>query len=204
VARTNADWNRVKGQEVMANMIVQTGGDIDGVFGQNDDSAIGALAALEEASLNVPIFGMDAVQEARDLIAEGRLTASNIVFPSWIGGYNVVSVFDAVNGFVRTAPERFMYWVSPPLTAEGTEEGAFAVGSFVDKINEFDWELMSRVLHPDDWDPQNELHPRDPEEIWATRERPSGWENPLAESIESGEFDQIDQMYQDHYQRKII
>jgi ribose transport system substrate-binding protein len=203
VARVNADWNRVLGQEVMANMIVETGGDIDGVFGQNDDSAIGALAALEEAGLDIPIFGMDAVAEARDLITEGRLTTSNIVFASWVGGNNVVSVFDAVNGFIRTPPERFMEWISPPLTVDGAAP-AKKVSDYKDKINEFDWELMSRVLHPQDWDPQNELHPRDPDEIWSTRDRPTGWKNPLAGSIASGEFDRVDQLYQDHYNLKII
>ena len=201
VARQNADWDRAKGQQVMANMLVQTGGDVDGVFGQNDDIIIGAIAALEEAGVEAPTFGMDGVQEALDLISDGSLTSTSIVFPIWIGGYNVIQVFDAVNGFTRTDPERMMYWSSPPLTLDGAEP-AKSVRDVKDP--DYDWELMSRVLHPDDWDPQNEMYPMNPDEIWATRDRPSGWANPLQPSIESGEFDRVKNMYADHYQRKII
>ena len=97
----------------MANALVQTGNDVAGVFGQNDDMIIGAIAALAEAGVEATTFGMDGVQEAQDLIRDGSLTTTSIVFPIWIGGYNVVQIFDAVNGFVRTDPERMMYWNSP-------------------------------------------------------------------------------------------
>ena len=113
----------------------------------------------------------------------------------------MVQIFDAVNGFVRTDPERMMYWNSPPLTLEGGLP-AYAISAV--RESDYDWELMSRVLHPDDWDPQNELYPMNPDEIWATRDRPDGWVNPMQPSIDSGEFERVRQMYADHYQRKII
>ena len=50
---------------------------------------------------------------------------------------------------------------------------------------------MSRVLHPEDWDPQNELYPMNPAEIWATRDAPAGWVNPMQPSIDSGEFERV-------------
>ena len=201
VTRQNADWDRAKGQQVMANALVQTGNDVAGVFGQNDDMIIGAIAALAEAGVEAATFGMDGVQEAQDLIRDGSLTTTSIVFPIWIGGYNVVQIFDAVNGFVRTDPERMMYWNSPPLTIEG---GAPAYPLSDVQAPDYDWELMSRVLSPEDWDPQNELYPMNPDEIWATRDAPAGWVNPLQPSIDNGEFERVRQMYADHYQRKII
>ena len=203
VGRTNADWDRVKAQKAMADFIVQTGGNINGVFTQNDDIAIGALAALQEQNLKVPVFGMDGVKEALDYVRDGSLHATSIVFPTWIGGYNVVQVFDAANGFVRTAPERMMYWASPVLTREATPVSR-SISTYEDKTDKFDWELMSRVLHPEDWDPQNDLYPMDPAVIWATREKPAGWVNPIQASIDSGEFEAVRKMYADHYKRKII
>ena len=38
----------------------------------------------------------------------------------------------------------------------------------------------------------------------AERDRPADWESPLAESIASGLFDEIDQLSQDHYKLRII
>lgn len=203
VGRTNADWDRVKAQKAMADFIVQTGGKIDGVFTQNDDIAIGALAALQEQNLKVPVFGMDGVKEALDDVRDGTLYATSIVFPTWIGGYNVVQVFDAANGFVRSAPERMMYWASPVLTQKATKVSR-SVDTYEDKTSKFDWQLMSRVLHPEDWDPQNDLYPMDPAVIWATRQKPAGWVNPLQASIDGGEFEKVKKMYADHYVRKII
>jgi ABC-type sugar transport system substrate-binding protein len=203
VGRTNADWDRVKAQKAMADFIVQTGGKIDGVFTQNDDIAIGALAALQEQGKKVPVFGMDGVKEALDYVRDGSLLATSIVFPTWIGGYNVVQVFDAANGFVRSPPERMMYWASPVLTKKATKTSR-AISTYEDKTEKFDWELMSRVLHPEDWDPQNELYPMDPAVIWTTRKKPAGWVNPIQASLDSGEFEKVRKMYADHYIRKII
>jgi ribose transport system substrate-binding protein len=205
VARSNADWDRVKAQRLMADFIIQTGGKIDGVFTQNDDIAIGALAAMEEKGLKVPMFGMDGVKEALDLVRNGSMFSTSMVFPTWIGGYNVVQVFDAMNGFVRTAPERMMYWASPVLTLEGKGESK-KVNDYKDRTNKYDWELMSRVLHPNDWDPQNDLYPMDPAQIWATREKnkPAGWVSPVAASIKSGEFESIKTLYKDHYKTKVM
>jgi len=203
VGRTNADWDRVKSQKAMSDFIVQTGGKINGVFTNNDDIALGAIAALQEQGLNVPVFGMDGVKEALSDLREGSLYATNIVFPSWIGGYDIVQIFDAANGFVRTAPERMMYWTSPVLTLKETPVSR-PLSAYEDKTDKLDWELMSRVLHPKDWDPQNELYPMNPAQIWATRAKPKGWINPLQGSIDSGEFEAVRKLYADHYTRKII
>ena len=34
-----------------------------------------------------------------------------------------------------------------------------------------------------------------PDEIWATRDAPAGWVNPMQPSIDSGEFERVRQMY---------
>ena len=67
--------------------ILQAHPDLDGIFGVNDDSALGALAAVEKAGRlgRVTIVGFDAVPEARQAIAAGRVYADVVQQPRTIG-----------------------------------------------------------------------------------------------------------------------
>jgi ribose transport system substrate-binding protein len=67
--------------------ILQAHPDLDGIFGINDDSALGALAAVEKAGRlgRVTIVGFDAVPEARQAIAAGRIYADVVQQPRTIG-----------------------------------------------------------------------------------------------------------------------
>ena len=74
--------------------------DLDGIFGINDDSALGALAAVEKAGRQgrVTIVGFDAVPEARAAIAAGRLFADVIQQPRRIGRRTIEAVADHLAG----------------------------------------------------------------------------------------------------------
>jgi ribose transport system substrate-binding protein len=80
--------------------ILQAHGDLDGIFGINDDSALGALAAVEKAgrSGRVTIVGFDAIPEARAAIAEGKIYADVIQQPREIGARTVDAVADYLAG----------------------------------------------------------------------------------------------------------
>ncbi len=67
--------------------ILQAHADLDGIFGINDDSALGALAAVEKANRegSVKIVGFDAVPEARQAIKAGKIHADVIQKPDEIG-----------------------------------------------------------------------------------------------------------------------
>ncbi|PIE82123.1 MAG: galactoside ABC transporter substrate-binding protein [Cardiobacteriales bacterium] len=49
------------------------GQQIEVILANNDSMALGALQAAEERSLKLPIFGIDAIPIARDLVKQGRL-----------------------------------------------------------------------------------------------------------------------------------
>jgi ribose transport system substrate-binding protein len=80
--------------------ILQAHPDLDAIFGINDDSALGALAAVEKAgkSGRVKIVGFDAVPEARAAIAQGRMHADVIQQPRVIGQRTVQAVADYMAG----------------------------------------------------------------------------------------------------------
>jgi ribose transport system substrate-binding protein len=77
--------------------ILQAHRDLKGVFGINDDSALGALAAVKAAGLNgrVAIVGYDATPEARAAIARGDMYGDAIQYPAKIGATTV----DVIDGY---------------------------------------------------------------------------------------------------------
>lgn len=84
--------------------ILQTHRDLAGIFGINDDSALGALAAVEKAGRTgrVTIVGFDAVPEARGAIAAGKIYADVVQQPEEIGRRTIEAVKTYVSG--RSVP----------------------------------------------------------------------------------------------------
>jgi ribose transport system substrate-binding protein len=192
------EWNRDDARQVMAGFITAQGANINGVFCQNDDVGIGAMNALEEAGIEgVPVTGIDGNQETMGLILEGRYFGAYTQFPFWQAGYSCVRAVDAYLGWVPRAPERNMFTAGAFITADSAQQ---YLDRFFEGPDPFDWQLMSHVLHPDDWDPQNRVWPMDLEEMWSGVDKPEGWEmpEPLAQSIASGEFDEVAQEYEEH------
>jgi ribose transport system substrate-binding protein len=74
--------------------ILQAHPSLDAIFGINDDSALGALAAVEKAGRlgRVAIVGFDAVPEARAAIAQGRIYADVVQQPREIGRRTIETV----------------------------------------------------------------------------------------------------------------
>lgn len=75
--------------------------DLDAIFGINDDSALGALAAVESAGLQnkIKIVGFDATPEACNAILEGKALIADIAqYPKHIGKTAIETVADYLNG----------------------------------------------------------------------------------------------------------
>lgn len=81
--------------------LLQARQDINAIFGINDDSALGALAAVESAGLSgqMVIVGFDGTPEARKKIAEGSiLKADAVQFPDQIGITTIQTIQRYWNG----------------------------------------------------------------------------------------------------------
>ncbi|MEO6836151.1 MAG: substrate-binding domain-containing protein [Candidatus Tumulicola sp.] len=80
--------------------ILQAHKNLKGVFGINDDSALGALTAVKAAGLTgkVAIVGYDATPEARTQIASGAMYGDAIQFPNKIGATTVDVIHDYFGG----------------------------------------------------------------------------------------------------------
>jgi ribose transport system substrate-binding protein len=86
VGRPSGSGQRAKAMAVMEDML-QAHRDLNGVFGINDDSALGAAAVLESAGRkDVVVVGYDATPEARAAILRGSpLKADVVQYPRTIG-----------------------------------------------------------------------------------------------------------------------
>lgn len=103
VAELSADGKRDKAVRVMED-VLQSHPDLRGVFAINDDTALGALAAVESAGKvgKIKIVGYDATPEARSRIAAGAIHGDVVQNPRRIGELTIQAVHDHFSG--RTPP----------------------------------------------------------------------------------------------------
>jgi galactofuranose transport system substrate-binding protein len=75
-----ADFARAKGKEVMEAFIKSDGKNINAVYAHNDDMALGAIQALDEAGMNpgkdVVVISVDGVKGAFEAMVAGKLNAT--------------------------------------------------------------------------------------------------------------------------------
>jgi ribose transport system substrate-binding protein len=86
--------------------ILQAHKDLKGVFGINDDSALGAAKAVEAAGLKgkVVVVGYDATPEARAAIKDGSMYGDAIQHPDQIGVKTVQAIAQYFGG--QTPPTK--------------------------------------------------------------------------------------------------
>lgn len=78
VATQAADWDRAKAIDLMENWIQSYPNGINAVFAENDEMAMGALIALEQAGLKskVVVIGVDGIADALAAVKAHRLDAT--------------------------------------------------------------------------------------------------------------------------------
>jgi len=109
------DFTRAKGKEVMEAFLKAEGKKINVLYAHNDDMAIGAIQAIEEAGMkpakDITIISIDAVKGAFEAMMAGKLNVSVECSPL-LGPQLMKAVKDVVAG--KPVPKRIV-----------TEEGVF-------------------------------------------------------------------------------
>jgi methyl-galactoside transport system substrate-binding protein len=112
-------WDRAKGQQIAQDALTQFGNQIEVIFCNNDDMALGAKASIEAAGRKVGddiyLVGVDALAEAVQAVMDGAMTGT--VLNDHVGQSHtaVDCAIDAVNGkklslynwvdYVKVTPE---------------------------------------------------------------------------------------------------
>jgi len=99
VADQDAGGDRAKAEAVTDNLI-QRLPTLAGIFGINDDSALGALAAVKAAGKigKIKLVGYDAGPEARKAIDAGQMFGDPQQHPDVIGQLTIDAIHDYFNG----------------------------------------------------------------------------------------------------------
>lgn len=99
VADIDAGGERAKADSSMSD-ILQSNPNVKGVFGINDDSALGAVSAIKAAGLTgkIAVVGYDATPEARAAIKSGAMYGDAIQYPDQIGALTIDTIHDYFAG----------------------------------------------------------------------------------------------------------
>jgi ABC-type sugar transport system substrate-binding protein len=196
-------WNREDSQKAMEDLIARHP-NIVGVIAQNDDVADGCIAALRAAGIrpgqDVFLSGADGTTGGAEMIKRGQLLATSANVPQYMGALLTTRLYDVLHGWRPRGAERLMNWRSVTMTGDNVD---VYLERYVDNgdIAPFDYRLMSKVEHPDDWDPQAEVFPMDIDLEWGGIPKPEGWDYPeeYVRSKQSGEADEVRDEYAAHY-----
>ncbi|MCK8046076.1 ribose ABC transporter substrate-binding protein RbsB [Shewanella sp. 1CM18E] len=94
-----ADFDRSKGLNVMENML-SANGDVQAVFAQNDEMALGALRAIEASGKQVMVVGFDGTDEGIAAVRRKQLAATIAQQPELLGATGIVIADKILKGQV--------------------------------------------------------------------------------------------------------
>ncbi len=107
------DWDRNKGQEIAQNDLAKFGDQIEVVFCNNDDMAIGALQAIQAAgrTVNKDIYlvGVDALDAALNEVANGNMTGTVLNDANSQATQAVACMEELLGGKTYAAGEQSVY-----------------------------------------------------------------------------------------------
>ncbi|GIU20951.1 MULTISPECIES: ribose ABC transporter substrate-binding protein RbsB [unclassified Shewanella] len=94
-----ADFDRSKGLNVMENMLAANG-DVQAVFAQNDEMALGALRAIEAAGKDIMVIGFDGTDEGIAAVRRQQLSATVAQQPELLGATAIMIADRVLKGQV--------------------------------------------------------------------------------------------------------
>lgn len=120
VADIDGGGERAKASSSMED-ILQSHKDLKGVFGINDDSALGAAKAIEAAGKKgvIAVVGYDAAPEARTAIGNGSMYGDAIQHPDQIGAKTIDAIHDSFSG--KTPPAKIAVSVGTYTKADASK-----------------------------------------------------------------------------------
>lgn len=77
LAYDTANWSRSEAQTIMETWLNAYGNEIEAVIAENDEMALGARVAIDEAGLDIPCIGIDGITDAVTAVKDGKMIASD-------------------------------------------------------------------------------------------------------------------------------
>lgn len=200
VAREPGQFNRSDAEPVISALLTAHP-NVKGIFSQNDDMAMGVLAALSARGKDdVLVTGIDGIPDMLEAIADGRAFATWAQHGGLAAAWQTVQAYDAMHGVELDPLERMMWLgtfiINTPEAAAAYNDMMFSGGEFP-----FDYTKMSRYLHPDDWESPVMFAPIDLESYYGLLEdKPAGYELPseYLDALETTGIQAVTDKYASH------
>lgn len=208
VGELPGNWNAEDSQKATQTLLARFP-DVRGVIAQNDDIATGVVAAIHATGRtpgkDILVTGADGTALAARRIKDGSQLATTGNVPAYAAYLLETRLYDVLHGWQPNDAERLLQWQSIILTRRNVDA---YLARYVDgKKPPFSAQLLSRVLHPRDWDPQFLLYPIDDLEIlWGGNKKPAGYAPPPAftHALQSGLFARVAAEYKTHYRHDVL
>lgn len=97
LAKQAADFDRTKGLNVATNMI-QANPDVQAIFAQNDEMALGAVQAAKSAGKTIFIVGFDGTEDGQKAVKDGSMGATIAQQPELMGKMAIETAAKVVKG----------------------------------------------------------------------------------------------------------
>lgn len=97
LASQPADFDRTKGLNVTENLLASKA-DVQAIFAQNDEMALGALRAIKAANKKVLVVGFDGTEDGVKAVKSGKLAATVAQQPDLIGSLGVETADKVLKG----------------------------------------------------------------------------------------------------------
>lgn len=97
LASQPADFDRTKAMKIMENLLAAHP-DVQAVFAQNDEMALGAIRAVQVAGKEVLIVAFDGTDDGKAAVAKGKLAATVAQQPALIGAIGVETADKVLKG----------------------------------------------------------------------------------------------------------
>jgi ribose transport system substrate-binding protein len=119
LAQDTANWKRDEAVNKVKNWISSFGDQIDGIVAENDDMGLGAVQALKEAGMDVPVVGIDGIEDGLAAVKSGDFIGSSLQ-------HGRVELAAGLAVAKRVAEgedvEKEYTYVMPPITPENVDQ----------------------------------------------------------------------------------
>lgn len=147
LAMDTANWSREEAVNKVKNWISSFGDDIDGIVAQNDDMGLGAVQALKEAGMSVPVVGIDGIEDGLRAVESGDFIGSSLQH----GRVELATGLAVALKVINDEPyEKNYVYVMPPITPDNVDQFIKNVVTETDAFLETLPELIAQNLETGD------------------------------------------------------
>jgi ribose transport system substrate-binding protein len=119
LAQDTANWKRDEAVNKVKNWISSFGDQINGIVAENDDMGLGAVQALKEAGVDVPVVGIDGIEDGLAAVKNGDFIGSSLQHGRVELAAGLAVAQKVANG---EKVEKEYTYVMPPITPENVDE----------------------------------------------------------------------------------